>query len=532
MSGAAWGQMDTDAPWPMVHHDRWNTGKAHLGPDGYAEPWVAATLTGGGISSAPPSLGSNGRGWISKWIETKIYQFDYIGLQVLGSYTPPAPKFCTTTPAIYSADRAIGSDESSSCKIFAINATTLFHSWIHLISQTSSSDFSRAHPILGPDGDVVMGDGSGMLVRYDIQSGVKKWSRQMQSILRPVCFSRDDQYVFVSNDRFLSMVEYATGTVVWSKDLGQRPGTPSVLPGGDVICGNQSGIVTRLDPTQNGKVVWSMQTFGAVNDACAIDGNSIYVASEDQFLYKVDATTGQAVWGFVSPAQLKNAPIVSHDGTRVYVVNRSGDVHCVNASTGAGRWQLALGNEVRGSASLSPDGVLFVPCTAEGVYAIAQKRPIVRGELNLGLVPGSYRYPLTATRTLNDLGTNTVRRTTTLNLTESGEFEWAIEVPFFKNGNGANGRFDLVMRIPGYLRMRKTVNLSDQTEDRLDRTPIAGDIDQNNVINTDDYLIFNEAFDLVPGEFLFDPFADINGDAYVGTDDYLVFNANFDLQGE
>jgi outer membrane protein assembly factor BamB len=524
--------MDVNAPWPMVHHDRWNTAKAHLGPDSYDAPWIAATLTGGGISSAPPSLGSDGRGWISKWIDTKVYYFDYKNMTVLGAYTPPAPKFCTTTPAIYNAERAVGNDESGACKLFAINPNVMFHYWAQPISQPSTSDFNRAHPILGPDGDVVIGDGSGKLVRYDVMTGAKKWSTQMGGIGRSVCFSRDDQFVFVSNDRFISMVNYASGAVVWSRDLGKRPGTPSVLPNGNVVCGNETGIIYCLDPTQQGLILWSMQTFGAVNDACAIDGNFIYATSEDQYLYKINAATGQPVWGFVSSGAFKNGPIISHDGSRVYVVNRFGVVNCVDGSTGAKVWQIELGNEVRGSASLSPDGVLFVPCTSEGVYAISQKAPLFKGNINVGLVSGSYRYPITATLTLNDYGTSTARKTTTVALSETGNFEWKIDVPLFKSGNGANGRFDIVLKVPGFLKMRAKVNLSDQEPDRLDRIAVPGDIDQNNTINTDDYLRFNEVFDTSLGEPLFNPLADLNGDGYIGTDDYLIFNDTIGTNGE
>lgn len=61
---------------------------------------------------------------------------------------------------------------------------------------------------------------------------------------------------------------------------------------------------------------------------------------------------------------------------------------------------------------------------------------------------------------------------------------------------------------------------------------INGDVDGNNLINTDDYLAYSLAFDTVLGDPGFLPGADLNGDLMVTTDDYLIFSANFDIAGE
>lgn len=61
---------------------------------------------------------------------------------------------------------------------------------------------------------------------------------------------------------------------------------------------------------------------------------------------------------------------------------------------------------------------------------------------------------------------------------------------------------------------------------------INGDVDGNNLINTDDYLAYSLAFDTVVGDPGFLPGADLNGDGLITTDDYLIFSANFDIAGE
>ena len=59
-----------------------------------------------------------------------------------------------------------------------------------------------------------------------------------------------------------------------------------------------------------------------------------------------------------------------------------------------------------------------------------------------------------------------------------------------------------------------------------------GDLNGDNYIGSDDYLILNNSFDKAVGDPGYDPRADINGDEYVGTDDYLIINQNFDKTGD
>ncbi len=61
---------------------------------------------------------------------------------------------------------------------------------------------------------------------------------------------------------------------------------------------------------------------------------------------------------------------------------------------------------------------------------------------------------------------------------------------------------------------------------------LGGDCDGNNIVNTDDYLILNAAFDSGFGDAAYSQDADLNGDNYVGTDDYLMLNENFDTTGD
>ena len=61
---------------------------------------------------------------------------------------------------------------------------------------------------------------------------------------------------------------------------------------------------------------------------------------------------------------------------------------------------------------------------------------------------------------------------------------------------------------------------------------INGDCNGDNSVTTDDYLIFNLAFDTVWGDAGFDERADLDNDGTVTTDDYLILSESFDLDGD
>jgi len=97
------------------------------------------------------------------------------------------------------------------------------------------------------------------------------------------------------------------------------------------------------------------------------------------------------------------------------------------------------------------------------------------------------------------------------------------------------GQFDIYLEGATYLRQAfKNVpcNINPLQVLRLPFHLRNGDCDGNNSVTTDDYLIFNGAFDTSFGDPLFDPRADLDGDHHVTTDDYLLLSNNFDQDGD
>lgn len=94
------------------------------------------------------------------------------------------------------------------------------------------------------------------------------------------------------------------------------------------------------------------------------------------------------------------------------------------------------------------------------------------------------------------------------------------------------GTYTLVARGRTWLGEAKySVVLSGSSTATVNFSLMNGDVNGDNYVGTDDYLMLSDAFDSSIGDPNFEPNADLNGDGYVGTDDYLILNNNFDQSG-
>ena len=71
----------------------------------------------------------------------------------------------------------------------------------------------------------------------------------------------------------------------------------------------------------NGKLLWRYDTGDAIWAEPVTDGESIYVASMDHFLYALDPATGDVHWSYETPAfrMIINVPTPVFHDNRMYL---------------------------------------------------------------------------------------------------------------------------------------------------------------------------------------------------------------------
>jgi hypothetical protein len=91
--------------------------------------------------------------------------------------------------------------------------------------------------------------------------------------------------------------------------------------------------------------------------------------------------------------------------------------------------------------------------------------------------------------------------------------------------------YQVYMMTPIHLTARVYVNASEGRAEVLNATLLAGDINSDNSIDVLDLDILVQAFDLIPEDSAWNPYADLNGDERIDGLDLDILRRNFDRYG-
>ncbi len=89
----------------------------------------------------------------------------------------------------------------------------------------------------------------------------------------------------------------------------------------------------------------------------AVAYGCVYVGSEDNNVYCLNASTGSKIWQSPTGYWVTSSPAVA-DGN-VYVGSEDYNIYCLNATTGAKEWSYQTGNFVESSPAIA-NNTLYV----------------------------------------------------------------------------------------------------------------------------------------------------------------------------
>jgi outer membrane protein assembly factor BamB len=137
-----------------------------------------------------------------------------------------------------------------------------------------------------------------------------------------------------------------------------------------------------VEPPLN--LLWKYKTGGSIFSSPVVSDGVVYIASEDSFVYALDAASGSLKWKFETDGSIYSSPAVS--GGLVYISSADTYLYALNASTGSLKWKFKLfrnfigtrrlpylkwesmGNKKFGSSAVS-DGILYI-AGDEYIYAL------------------------------------------------------------------------------------------------------------------------------------------------------------------
>jgi outer membrane protein assembly factor BamB len=179
-----------------------------------------------------------------------------------------------------------------------------------------------------------------------------------------------------------------------------------------------------VEPPLN--LLWKYKTGGSIYSSPVVSDGVVYIASDDSFVYALDAVSGSLNWKFETDGSIYSSPAVT--GGLVFISSADTYLYALNASTGSLKWKYKLytgqsvyfkrtlpnmkwksrGDSKFGSLAVS-DGILYI-AGDEYIYALdadtgslkwrynsvylARSSPAVSGEMVF--IGGNWGIPVEA----------------------------------------------------------------------------------------------------------------------------------------
>ncbi|WP_277543584.1 outer membrane protein assembly factor BamB family protein [Haloarcula laminariae] len=129
---------------------------------------------------------------------------------------------------------------------------------------------------------------------------------------------------------------------------------------------------TGYAPTESGPTVgvteqWTYQTNGEVTSSPAIVDGTVYVGSEDGYLYALSAMDGTEHWSFRTGDAIRSSPTVVDE--TMYLGSDDGTVYAVSTADGTENWAFQTEDAVPSSPAVV-DNTVYVGSVDNNIYAL------------------------------------------------------------------------------------------------------------------------------------------------------------------
>ena len=139
--------------------------------------------------------------------------------------------------------------------------------------------------------------------------------------------------------------------------------------------GSEDNNIYCLDAL-TGKQIWNFTTIGWVDSSPAVGNGHVFVGcsvvdgNQDDLpssVYCLDASTGEKIWNYTTVGGVSySSPAIA--GGLVFVGDWANNVYCLNASTGAEKWTYSTGAHINSSPAIA-GGIVYITSWDHHIYA-------------------------------------------------------------------------------------------------------------------------------------------------------------------
>jgi outer membrane protein assembly factor BamB len=187
---------------------------------------------------------------------------------------------------------------------YAINKITSHLQWSYDIRKDGKQQSFHGDPLV--TGDLILigtdrscdPDGVGHVYAFERDSGKVRWKYRSTSVPTDIVQLNSSVYFGSFQDNW-SSVDLHTGGLKWSFSTGAS-NKDCYMPKAPVTDGNrlfiigQDGVIYSLDAS-SGRVSWKLKLAAVPSTGLALRDKTIYVGTNDQRLYRINAETGKVM---------------------------------------------------------------------------------------------------------------------------------------------------------------------------------------------------------------------------------------------
>ena len=223
---------------------------------------------------------------------------------------------------------------------------------------------------------------SGTFFAVDCNTGEILWEFEVANGIDSIpSVSNDETVYFGSRDGNLYALDGKTGNLKWFFQAdGQITSGVAIDKEQKIFFGSQyDNKVYSLDG-RTGNKIWEFETNGSMKSSPTLGSNGmLYIGSWGKHFLGIDALTGQEKWRFetreiISSAGetlsgVNTAGAISSDGT-IYIGSQDSYLYALNGQTGTLEWEFKTGERIDSSPLIGPDGTVYFGSFDKKFYAL------------------------------------------------------------------------------------------------------------------------------------------------------------------
>ena len=212
----------------------------------------------------------------------------------------------------------------------------------------------RSEPLVTKD-RIFLATGYGFVEAYD-HSGRKQWSNNLDEAIYNTLQIAGRNLIIATDELKLYALDSKDGDTVWSTPIDEKVVTQApLIHNKHIYFGCYSGIFYSIT-VDDGDIVWTYKTDGAVYSSPALFEKSILFGSEDGFIYSLEDTSGKLLWKFKTGGAVTVSPLLAF-GNVIVADDRT--VFALNPGKGTLVWQNTFASDIKTSPVFAGDTVIL-----------------------------------------------------------------------------------------------------------------------------------------------------------------------------